>query len=203
MYRNETVLHLNANDFSPCKLVRRAGLWMDHMHAVPLGAMRYRWVLLWLDSIAVNRNVDLRRIFDIMVANSLDAASPSFKSAKDYTHGYYPTMLSQTGTGRLTTYVEFHFVVFSYDAYRCLQQVIDVEDNSYGWGVDFVFQNVCRARLGILDRMTMRKLFRASYGHGEAKVAGKTYRGRAVAFWKFDNGVIKSRGEVCSNLRTV
>mmetsp|Transcript_3490 Transcript_3490/g.5650 ORF Transcript_3490/g.5650 Transcript_3490/m.5650 type:complete len:341 (+) Transcript_3490:34-1056(+) len=198
-------VYLSADDFplvektyAPCRLIRHPGYWMEHIKAFPLKQTRRRWVLHMMDSIKPDKNVHLRRMIDIMKANDLGHAAPTF-----HKHPWHPVMVSQNKTrpGRDVSFIELQMDVFSRDYFACMQDAAS-DENGMGWGIDMVLPALCQnyGKMGLFDGMTVRKKFWGSYNKGDARKSmtaflerfRKNYPDLWLADDKTTHGVLKA-----------
>lgn len=163
VYRTVAEFPLVEQEYAPCKLIRHPGHWMDHLKAFPLNETRRRWVLHLMDSIDP-LGVDLPRMINIMNANGLAHASPSFSESYDR----YPIMASQgASVGRFVSFIELQLDMFSREYFACLQDLVS-DENGMGWGMDYVLPSLCEGSIGIIDEMNMVKRYQGSYAWDEA-----------------------------------
>eukprot|EP00928_Gymnodinium_smaydae_P096863 TRINITY_DN863_c0_g2_i1.p1 TRINITY_DN863_c0_g2~~TRINITY_DN863_c0_g2_i1.p1 ORF type:complete len:324 (+),score=12.79 TRINITY_DN863_c0_g2_i1:53-1024(+) len=180
VYHSKKDLPLDESDFKPCRIVRHEGFWMGHILALPLNMTRKPWVLHFMDSIEPQANVNLREMSNIMLANGLGLSSLTFDPSPElpwptkHHAKQYPIMRRQRKrkVGRFVDFIELHFNLFSRKYFSCLQDNIDL-DNSLGWGMDRLLASLCggsaqdpvvnAGRMGVIDKMTMVKLWGKSY----------------------------------------
>mmetsp|Transcript_55816 Transcript_55816/g.102388 ORF Transcript_55816/g.102388 Transcript_55816/m.102388 type:complete len:909 (+) Transcript_55816:86-2812(+) len=172
VYRSESEFPISAQDYAPCKLIRNLGYWMDHVRAFPLNQSRRRWVLHMVDSIEVHADVRLKRMIDIMKANGLRHAAPTFPIYNKYS--IMAQDVTSEGPGRLVNFIELQLDLFSRDYFACLQDIID-DDNMMGWGMDRVLASLCEGKKGLLDEMTIHKMFTGSYDWDDAQESMAIY----------------------------
>jgi hypothetical protein len=189
VYPSEEEFPLLESRFEPCQLVRHPGYWMAHVLAMPLNVTKKPWVIHMLDGVAPNRDVNLTNMFQIMRANSLGHAAPTFDTENATYVPQYPLMARQANVtiGRFVDFIELHFDVFSRRYFACLQDNID-SDNTLGWGMDLLLPALCggfvrdsevdAGQLGLLDQMTMEKKFKGGYEHSEAGQQMNLYLGK-------------------------
>lgn len=171
VYRSESEFPISSKDYAPCKLIRHPGYWMDHLRAFPLNRTRRRWVLHMVDSVVVHADVRLKRMIDIMKANGLRHAAPTFPM-----YNKYPIMAQDATSevGRSVKFIELQLDLFSRDYFACLQDTYD-EDNAMGWGMDRVLSSLCEGGKGLIDEMTMQKVFTGSYAWDDASESMAIY----------------------------
>jgi len=159
VYKTEEELPLDGAEFEPCKLVRHAGYWMDHLRAYPSHVSKRPYVLHWLDSIQAE-HVSVARMIHVLEKNKLAMVSPS------YTGGVWEAMSRSAGPdldssghgGRTLSFVEFQLNLFTRESFHCLQSKMlwDAQIH-FGWGVDELFPSICHAKVGVIDDMSIVK----------------------------------------------
>eukprot|EP00928_Gymnodinium_smaydae_P096864 TRINITY_DN863_c1_g1_i1.p1 TRINITY_DN863_c1_g1~~TRINITY_DN863_c1_g1_i1.p1 ORF type:complete len:332 (-),score=37.47 TRINITY_DN863_c1_g1_i1:28-960(-) len=186
VYLSVEELPLNASDYEPCNIVRHEGFWMGHILALPLNTTRKPWVLHLMDSIEPQDSVNLKELTQIMLSNDLGMSSPTFDhSLGGVLHDYFPIMFRQTNKsiGRFVDYIELHFNVFSRNYFSCLQDNIAM-DNLMGWGMAKLLASLCggaqdpivnAGRMGLIDKMTMKKWWGGSYDYADARKQMESY----------------------------
>merc|ERR1712232_1103203 len=139
----------------------RSGTWPEAVRRLP----RVRWqphdlVLLWFaDNVIPAQNVDIQTMVSTIQTYNLDVLSLSYDPPDK--GGNSPPMMKKSPNedfGRLTNFVEFNFALMKSQSFHCLQEIINVAVNRYGWGVYMVFPAACGrhrvsqiARIAILD----------------------------------------------------
>merc|ERR1711871_386821 len=72
--------------------------------------------------------------------------------------------------GRHTSYAELLFSLMTADSFRCLQGLIDVRVNPFGYGLDRSFPDRCSEHcLGVLDETTMLDTSQGSFSYEAAE----------------------------------
>jgi len=180
-------LNLSRSEFSPCQLIHREGQFPKAIKRLPQKRwVRHAWVLLFFaDHMAPALNVDLCTMIAAMTTYNLDVVSPSYDQSRPPVivpgfgpHEKHGVMKRHAGepVGRLTNFVEWNLSLLTPRAFQCLQQIIQLNINQFGWGYDLLFPKACRSRywfnrtlrIGVLDIMTMDETNHFSYDYGMA-----------------------------------
>eukprot|EP00747_Dinoflagellata_sp_TGD_P165709 gnl/TRDRNA2_/TRDRNA2_187395_c0_seq1.p1 gnl/TRDRNA2_/TRDRNA2_187395_c0~~gnl/TRDRNA2_/TRDRNA2_187395_c0_seq1.p1 ORF type:complete len:397 (-),score=54.48 gnl/TRDRNA2_/TRDRNA2_187395_c0_seq1:283-1473(-) len=173
VYRTEAEFPLNPEEFSPCKLTRHPGFWMQHIAAFDLSATQRSWILHMLDGIEPENTVNLQSMIDISQRNGLGHAAPTLHPCEGHATMQSCPNSSYT-VGRFVDFIEMNFDLFSREHFACLQDAID-PDNKMGWGVDVGVPSLCKHPLGYLDHMLVNKRFGGSYNYTEATRQATAY----------------------------
>jgi len=218
IYKTEEELPLDKSRFDPCNMIRRPGFWLSHMRAMPLNKTNKSWVLHMEESSEAQPDMNLTLMLEIMIANGLGHAAPSFDTVKSPNPygcdppcgccgSLYPVLARQANktTGRFVDFIELHIDLFTREHFACLQRNIDISDENtlHGWGMDRLLPALCggaaggaeveAGRMGVFDQMTMEKRHHGSYNSEAA------YKGMVVFVGKHPNAAaprFQSLGEL-------
>ena len=99
---------------------------MHHLRALPAASVAASdYVLLMIDGVEMNADVDLAVLAQIMVANCLTVAGPACASCKSK-QLIHPS--AHMEVGRRVEYIDPQILMYTSDAFLCLQRLIDVID---------------------------------------------------------------------------
>lgn len=187
-YKSEEEFPLWKKGFEPCKIIRHKGYWMEHVLQMPLNETKMPYVLHLLDGIEPQADVDVKSMYQIMRANELGHAAPTFARRGRY-KSIYPIMAQDESykVGRRVDFIEFHCDLFTRRYFACIQDNIDAL-NPMGWGMDRLLPHLCggssvggialAGKLGLLDHMTIEKYVAKSYSWDEAKAEMEYYEAK-------------------------
>lgn len=126
-----------------CQVQYNPGLWTHHLKRTPPTTASH--VAILMDDIDASR-VNMFHTLDVMEKSDLDGISPSIDDQ------LYRCMLPRRGClSHRTDFVNIFFLIMKRPLWDCFMSNIDVEQNSYGWGMDVVLSDLCNASLGVVD----------------------------------------------------
>ena len=181
---------VNEHAFSPCTVIRQEGFWMHHARAIPRTLLAWSdLVLMMIDGVEINADVNLNLLAGIMERNCLALAGPSCPSCVTKRlirtdRMYARAAHGQTLVGRRVEYIDPQILMYTADAFRCLLRLIDLvglQADPTGWSLAALQAPFCRARVGIVDVMSVEKRFGGSrFGSG----IGANHTGKNTYSWK-------------------
>lgn len=155
---------LAASRFPQCSIKRQDGYWMHHLRQVPEADVhRHDFVLLMIDGVEMNADVDLQMLSHIMQQNCLSVSGPACGSCKSK-QLIHP--MPGVAVGRRVQYIDPQVTMYTPNAFLCLQRLIDViglENDPSGWSISQLLTNFCNNRVGIVDAMSVEKIYSKSY----------------------------------------
>lgn len=127
------------------------GLWTHHMKKVPsLDNNNTTHVAVLMDDIDVDTfALDISYMMDRMEYKEYNLFSASFPRGTVYRECLHQRAHCQSHE---CGYVDILFTLFDTETWKCWQDQIDLETNSYGWGYDVLVPDVCHAKIGVMDR---------------------------------------------------
>ena len=163
-----------ATRYAGCRLVRQSGFWMHHLRAVPEVDVRaHDYTLLMIDGVEMNADVDLHVLARIMEANCLSLAGPACASCKSKQLIRPVRDKPAYAVGRRVQYLDPQIQMYTSAAFLCLQRLIDLvglQADPTGWSISTLSTSFCANRVGIVDAMSVEKIYsKSTYSWEEAE----------------------------------
>ena len=163
-----------ATRYAGCRLVRQSGFWMHHLRAVPEVDVRaHDYTLLMIDGVEMNADVDLHVLARIMEANCLSLAGPACTSCKSKQLIRPVRDKPSYAVGRRVQYLDPQIQMYTSTAFLCLQRLIDLvglQADPTGWSISTLSTSFCANRVGIVDAMSVEKIYsKSTYSWDEAE----------------------------------
>jgi len=142
----------------PCRImdnhINEGHLWTFWMQQVSRQDIEsHSHVAFLLENVDISQ-VDVEKQLRIMTFYNATVSSPAFDEGRG--SPYHHDIMRRNNAakiGRLVTYIDPQFMIFTPEKYTCWQNMIDSKINSVGWGYDRMLHSVCDARMVILDQI--------------------------------------------------
>lgn len=185
VYNNKLSNNTLAERFPTCRFTRQEGFWMHHLRAVPaVDVNAHDFVLLMIDGVEMNPDVDLYVLSRIMEANCLSLAGPACGSCKSKQQIRPVHTQPSYAVGRRVDYLDPQIQMYTPGAFLCLQRLVDhvgLGIDPTGWSVSALSTSFCASRVGIVDAMTVEKIYsKSSYDWVEAERTAEQARQSAI-----------------------